>query len=441
VQKYEERDFFDSIRRSVKISYFIASIIPLSLLVYFTIKYVYPYLTGGNYSQIPLHITIILMLAVVVSILGLSLSTRATNTSISSLQNLYTRLNTLIETTKQLRETHYLDILLESIIKSAIHLSAAETGSLLLFDETGNLRYRVLVGEKIQSLKDRTIRRGEGIPGWVAEKGKAILSNDVSKDERYNPELDRETGYKRKSIICVPLIHNKEVMGVIEVSNKKIGDFIAEDERLLHSLADQAAISIASTTLLESKHSDIIHMTEILVAAQDFYLREKLGHARRVANYANLIGKKMGLSEEELKILHYACLLHDIGFIKMGIQKVAKNEPWEREMYIHHPRLGYEMIKPISIWSKSAELILYHHERYDGTGYPYGKKGEDIPLGARILSVAETLDVLTSKYSYKDPVDYSAALKEIEVNSGFQFDPEVVKALKASIKDTDLIFD
>lgn len=431
-----EKNFFENIRRTVKTSYFIASIVPLALLAYFSVKYIYPYLTKGDLAELPLHIGILLLLALIVSVLGLSLSTRATNASISSLQELYAKLNSLVEVTKQFRETLYLDILLESIVKSAMHLNSTESGALLLYDEADNLKFKVAVGERSEIIKDRIVKRGEGISGWVAETGESAIINDVTEDKRFNPQFDRESGFKTRSIMCVPLIHNKAVIGVIEVLNKKRDVFTNEDEKLLYSLADQAAISIVQSRVLESRHSDIIHITEILVGAQDYHSPQKKGHARRVTRYANLIGKNMGLSEVDLKNLYYGCLFHDIGLLKIGISDQVK-----KEKYMQHPQLGYEMIKPIALWGEVAEFILNHHERYDGTGYPLAKKGEEIPLGARILSVANTFDVLTSEYTYKEQVDYNAAINEIGANSGTQFDPVVVKAFKASIKDTDLISD
>jgi HD-GYP domain-containing protein (c-di-GMP phosphodiesterase class II) len=428
------KDFFESIRRSVKISYFVASVIPLALLVYFSVKYVYPYVMSANGSELPLHIGALLILAVIISILGLFLSTKATNASISSLQSLYAKLNSLVEVTKQFRETLYLDILLESIVKSAMHLNSCEAGSLLLYDDTDNLRFKVLLGERNQTIKDMVVKRGEGISGWVAETGKSVLVNDTAKDKRFNPDFDRKSGFKTISVMCAPLVHNNEIIGVIEVLNKKNGIFTKEDEKLLHSLADQAAISIAQSKLHENRNSDIIHITEILVGAQDYHNPEKKGHARRVANYANLIGRQMELSEEDLRTLHYACLLHDIGLLKIDV-----SNQHIQEKYRQHPQLGYEMIKNISLWREAAELVINHHERYDGTGYPMAKKGELIPLGAKILSVANAFDVITSKHSYRKQLDCNEAISEIEANSGTQFDPAVVKTFKSSIKDVGLI--
>ena len=432
------KDYINIIRRYIKISFFVSAIIPLALLVYVSIKYINP----SSDNTFPIQLSIILFCAVALSILGLVLLTKTTNSSITSLQDIYVKLNTFIDNTKQLTGSFYPNILLENIIKSAVDLTYSEAGSLLLLDDADTLKLTVAVGHSNQSTEHKTLKKGEGVTGYVAKTGKPMLINDTTKNKHYNPAVDSGNGIYTKSILCVPLIYNNKTMGIIEVFNKMNGEFTEEDKELAYAFADQAAVSIFQSRLIESKQNDIIHMTEILVTTQDFFLGEKNGHVRRVANYANLIGKHMGLSETDLKDLHYACLLHDIGFIKMGSQKIFENIRWiDENKYVNHPQLGYEMIRPISIWSTSSEIILAHHEKYDGTGYPLGKKKEEIPLGSKILSVAEVFDVLTSKNSYKEPIGFTAALNEIEAHSGSQFDPEIVKAFESSMKDSDIILD
>jgi len=426
------KEFFATIRRNVKISYFTASLIPLAILVYFSIKYVLPSVTQGSLTELPLDIGIILVLSVVVSVLGFFLLTKATNTAISSLQDLHKRLTSLFQITKQIRETPYLDVLLENIVKQAMRLNSAEAGSLLLYDDSGNLKFKVAAGPAAEKVKGRAVVTGVGFSGWAAANKQPVRVNDTAKDERYNHEFDSKSGFKTRSIMCVPLILNNQVIGVIEVLNKRGDLFTEEDEKLLNSLADQAAISITQSRLLENQKSDMIHLAEILVAAQDSIDPTKKGHVRRVAKYAYLIAKELNLPEENLKALHYACLFHDIGFLKTGSNK---------DTYQLHPKSGYEIIKSISLWRGSADIILQHHERYDGNGYPYGKLGDAILLGARILFLAEVFDILTNKYSYREQLDFTAAVNEIEANSGLQFDPLVVKAFKAAIKDTDVIGD
>ena len=425
----EGKDFFDNIRRSVKTSHFVASIIPLALLVYFSIKYVYPYVSAGDTAAIQVNIGILLLLAVTVSVLGLLLSTKATNSSIASAQDLNKKINSLFNITKQFRETLHSDTLLEKIMKSAIDLTAAESGSLLLYNEKGDLQLKINTGDDQRKINNSFPVSSEGMASLVAETGKAALINDISNEIKNNPEFHDKSG----TILCVPLIYSNETIGVIELRNRKPGMFTKQDESLLHSLADQASISIAQNKSNEIQLRDFIHITEVLIGAQD-YMENKKGHARRVANYANHIARNLNFSEIELKNLYYACLLHDIGMLKIDSSKHCK-----KENFLHHPKLGHDLIKSISLWSNAADVILHHHERYDGRGYPSAKKEKEIPLSARILFVADTFDVLTSKYSYKMQMDHESAIREIEANSGTQFDPTIVQTLKSCITDADIV--
>ncbi|MBI5740573.1 MAG: GAF domain-containing protein [Nitrospirae bacterium] len=435
MQGLEGKDFFDNIRRSVTISHFIASIIPLALLVYFSLKYVYPYLSGGDVTRVPVDIVIILLLAVVVSVLGLVLLRRTTNSSISSAQNFNAGLNSLFDITKQFRETVYPDILLKKIVQSAADLTGAESGSLLICDDEGNLLSRVNVGKNAETFNNIILKKGEGIAGMVAMTGQTALIENVSP----GPGCLMEPGsrYGTRSALCVPLVYAGSTIGVIELRNKRNSPFNKQDESLLYGLADQAGISIVQNRMRERQHADFIHITEMLVTAQDYILKRD-GHARRVARYSNLIGKQMRLSEDELRILYYASLLHDIGMLK-----ISYADQWDKEKIEQHPVLGFDLINPISMWSDSAVAVLHHHERYDGTGFPFSKKKEDIPLSASILTVADAFDALTSGYSRSlaKQLDYEAALSEIEANAGTQFDPDVVEALKTSIAVENLLKD
>ncbi len=429
----EGKDFFDNIRRTVKTSHFVASIIPLSLLVYFSIKYVYPYVSEGNTTNVPLHIGILLLLAVVVSVLGLVLATRATNSSIVSAQNLNAKLNSLFNITKQFRTTLYPDVLLENIMNSAMELTASESGALFLYDEHGRLQLKINTGNNIKNINDSSGMHSQDIANMVAETGKPLLINDPSDFIHNTSKSYNKKELKTGSIMCVPLICSNEIIGVIEMQSMKDKVFTLQDKALLHSLADQASISISQNRSSETQLSDFIHITEILIGAQD-YMQNKKGHARRVASYSNQIAKHLNLSDTELKRLYHACLLHDIGMLK-----IDATEHCRRDKIIHHPKFGYDLIKSISHWNDSADIILQHHERFDGTGYPSSKKEEEIPICSRILFVADTFDVLTSKYSYKQQMDYDSAIKEIEVNSGTQFDPVIVKTLKTCITDIDVV--
>jgi putative nucleotidyltransferase with HDIG domain len=426
-EKASKNHFFDSIRRSIKIAYLIASIIPLLSIVYLSVKYIYPYIkeTEGEFFA---SVGIILVFTVILSVLGYILSVNTTNKALTSTQNAYTKLNSLLEVTKHFRDSLYIDVLLESIVKSATELIDAEAGSLLLVDDEGGLWFKVALGDAGKKLKDKAVKPGEGITGWVFDTGKSAIINNVENDERFSPHLDAETGFKTSSILSIPLIYEKQTIGVLEVLNKKSGAFSQIDENLLFSLADQASISISQSRSRESQHADMIQMIDIIINALDHHTPMKKGHAKRVAMYANAIGKELNLDEDELRKLYFAAVLHDIGLLRFEY-----HEHKDKKKFKKHSEIGYEMIRPISAWKDIAHIILFHHERYDGKGYPTEKKGNEIPLNSRIISVADTFDVLTSKNSYREQIPVKDAIKEIEIHAGMQFDPDIVTAFKNAV--------
>ena len=170
---------------------------------------------------------------------------------------------------------------------------------------------------------------------------------------------------------------------------------------------------------------------EVLGAALDARDDETGGHAMRVTRYCLEIARSMGCPAEQLDAMTRGAYLHDIG--KIGIPdaillKKGKLTPQERAVMQVHVEIGYDLIKRAAFMAPGAEIVLTHHERYDGMGYPRGLKAEEIPLGARIFAVADTLDAMTSERPYRRALPFSVARAEIICESGRQFDPSVVQA-------------
>ncbi|NLC63251.1 MAG: HD-GYP domain-containing protein [Thermoanaerobacterales bacterium] len=185
---------------------------------------------------------------------------------------------------------------------------------------------------------------------------------------------------------------------------------------------------------MKKVYFDTIQALVTAIEAKDPYTR---GHSDRVAHYANLISNEMNLSEKYANSLNCAALLHDIG--KIGVPEHILNKPGklseeEFEKVKTHPVLGATIVKKIDFMADSSLFIRYHHERQDGTGYPEGLIGDNIPLGAAILSVADAYDALTSDRPYRKAKSPEDAIEEIEKNSGTQFKPEVVRALKKALE-------
>lgn len=345
------------------------------------------------------------------------------------------KLKSVLEVTKAYRNIIHLDVLLSTIVETAAETVGAEAGSILLYDDEGKLRFHTASGDAARAVKPMAVEPGQGIAGWTADTGKPAIVNDVDSDPRFEESFDRETGFRTRSILCVPLILEDKIIGVIELLNKvSDGEFDADDQSLLFSLADQAAISIEHVRLMDARNNYFTHVSEILIGAMDTHVPIKSGHARRVARYARLVAAGLGLSDTEQRNLYFAGLLHDIGLLKLDT-----TAEWTRERIELHPILGYEMIKDIIFWKDLAPIVLHHHERWDGRGYPNKLQGAEIPQGARIIGVCEAFDVITSKNSYKSPLPYDMAVRELEAHAGTQFDPDIVAMLKTSVSEQDTI--
>lgn len=194
-------------------------------------------------------------------------------------------------------------------------------------------------------------------------------------------------------------------------------------ESLIEARTDQL-----QATLKELERSYDITL-EVLGEALDYKDRETEGHSRRVTAFTMAIARQMGVPKEQIDTIARGAFLHDIG--KMAIpdsilNKPDKLTPDEIKVMREHCYLGYKLVEKIPVLKEAAEIVYSHQEKYDGTGYPRGLKGQQIPLGARIFSIADTLDAITSDRPYRPARSLAVARKEIQDWSGRQFDPEVV---------------
>lgn len=205
-------------------------------------------------------------------------------------------------------------------------------------------------------------------------------------------------------------------------------------------------IALIATALMKRVHKikeDNIELTIALSKALDSRDAYTLHHSEKVTNYSLAIAKKMGLSKDLLEVIQVGGLLHDIG--KIGIPEHILNKPGKLEeseynIVKSHPVIGYEMIKHVDGFQKNGilDIVLYHHERYDGKGYPEGLKGEQIPLVARIVAVADSFDAMSSNRVYREGINIGKILAEMRWNKGKQFDPEIVDAFLSIIESREL---
>lgn len=324
---------------------------------------------------------------------------------------------------------HELLELTMNLVKEKLNVEAC---SLMILDKNKKeLIFEVALGEKGREIQRYSIKIGEGIAGKVAETGKPIIANNVKKNPLFTPKFDYLTSFETRSILCVPLIHQDEIIGVIEVINKTTSDkFTIGDLKLLQAIANQASIAIKNAILYQELKDLFFDTIESLVSAIDAKDPYTHGHSKRVSNISLLIAEELNFSKDFLEKVRLAGLLHDIG--KIGIEDnilLKKNKLTDKEYEIikKHPTIGRKILEPIELLKDVIPGIEEHHERYDGSGYPKGLKGDNISLLGRIIAIADVFDALTSKRPYRDSCSIDEAIKEINDFSGKHFDPNLVK--------------
>ena len=343
------------------------------------------------------------------------------------------RMDLLTEIGRKVGSVSELSQLVEQITQMTQHTIKASASSVLLLDvEKQELFFYVAEGKAGKALKQVRLSTQSGIAGWVARHGKPLIVNDVTKDERFDKGADEATGFTTGSIMCVPLVIQRRTIGVIEVLNKLDGsDFNEQDLEILVSVGSTAAMAIENTKLHQSVvdgYKSTIRALAAAIDAKDPYTR---GHSQRVTEYALWGGVSIPMSQGELGLLEYAGILHDIGKIGMPdsiLRKPGRLTPQEWDMVRRHPVIGANIINDIPFLEQARKLVLHHHEKYDGTGYPDGLVGNDIPIGARLLAVGDSFDSMTSDRSYRAALSANRALNELHKCSGTQFCSVAVEA-------------
>lgn len=240
-----------------------------------------------------------------------------------------------------------------------------------------------------------------------------------------------------RSMLLIPFKGKKKILGLLLVANKKESDeFFSGEIKLLQSITSLAGVFIENALLSEQMQEFLLGAIKAFVKALESTSAWTAGHTERVTEYSLAIGRVMNLSMDDLEKLRICALLHDIGKIATPneiLNKVGKLEEHEWREIRRHPIVGSDILSEMTQYIDVIQCIRYHHERYDGTGL-LGLKGEQIPLFARILAVADAFDAMTSDRPYRKRFPMEKAVTEIANNAGKQFDPEVVKAFLKWVK-------
>lgn len=233
------------------------------------------------------------------------------------------------------------------------------------------------------------------------------------------------------SVQSIALMARENVVGYAFIGARGDGPFDRADHRLLEGLADHVSVALERAVVLQKLRDDLTRSITALSVSMDTAERANRGHSERVTDYAMLLGQEVGLDVEQVELLRFAGLMHDIG--KSGISEEILLKPSrlnddEMAEVRRHPEIGAGIVEQIEFLSALTPVIMHHHERWDGDGYPMKLAREDIPLLARILAVADAFDAMTSESPYRRRLSYSEGRDELRAGAGTQFDPKLVEA-------------
>jgi putative nucleotidyltransferase with HDIG domain len=370
--------------------------------------------------------------------------------------NTLVRLTRLYDIVRSLNSIIQLDKLLNQIVASAAEMMEARSGALMLVDSEGkNLTFEVASGRASAKLKGMRIPIDEhSVAGMVALRGTPYIENDTENSPYFSGQVDKQTGYQTGKLICVPLMVQERIIGVVEVLDKVSGDdFNTSDQKLLEAMADTAAVAIENVRLYEEERKKARLLTQAydelsqtyratlqaLTGLLDTRDAATYGHSTRVVVFSLRLARTMGInSPERLKAIEHGALLHDVGKIGVADSILRKPGPLDEaewEEMRGHPELGYKMLKDIQFLQDALPIVRYHHEHWNGAGYPLGLEGETIPMEARIFAVIDAFDAITSERPYSPSRTYEQAVEILTAESGIRFDPSVVEAFLSVPKE------
>ena len=354
------------------------------------------------------------------------------------------RLSVLLKFGKKAIATTNLDDLLQLLVEEAKMVLNAERATVFLVDK----KHHELWSKVASGTKTIRVPLDKGIAGAVATSGKLLNIRDVYKDPRFNPEVDKKTGFRTKSVLTVPMFDIKNrVIGVFQVLNKiDSSNFDKQDEELISLLADQASGHVENAQLYEQVRKGAQETIIRLAGAVEFKDHDTRAHLWRMSQYSAIIAKQMGFDPEWVENLRLAAPMHDIG--KLGVPDAILNKPGKLtpEEWVEmkkHPQYGADILKDSDseLIQMSAVVSLCHHERWDGAGYPRGLKGQEIPIEARIATLADVFDALTSKRIYKPSFSIDETLDYINKEAGKHFDPKVVEVFYQCLPEITAIME
>ncbi len=362
-----------------------------------------------------------------------------------------TRIELLSEIAEEASSITEVSTLLERILKVTKNTLGATVTTLFLNDDKKNELHSPFSVKNFDGSPHRRASAVElAVARWVAGNVIPVLVNNLEADARFQQKDDDTSGATARSIIAAPVLRGKKVIGVISSIDKDNGDdFTERDFEVIKGFAStEALILLVSMQITAIENFSKLALDQALLdgyrstaeeLANTADIQDSFGyaHSRRCKEYALLVANCLDLPPQEIKAIEFGALLHDIGKIGIDSDILCKPGPLsdkEWSLIYEHPQKGADILGDITYLKDARNIVLYHHERYDGKGYPEKLEGEDIPFGARIVAVANAFDSMTTEHSYRAALSVDEAMTELINGIGTQFCPRATEAFISAFK-------
>jgi putative nucleotidyltransferase with HDIG domain len=409
--------FSQKLDRIVFTAYFLGAVVPLIALAFVVQHFVL--------SSVSDRLAWVGLVALVISIAALSLASffvlrKTTHRTLDRMDQDNRRLASLLKASGAFANALHEAEAAATTVRCARDLAEADAVyAFVRDDQTKTLALLESLGKGAEKLLQRLSDPIAGLVNLAMREARPALRGPGKGD-----------GWGDTVAAAIPLSGESSPMGaLVAVQTDSREAFDAGKVDMLTTLAALASVSLHNADLRDAQRNFFAHMTELVVTALDAHHHQQSGHGNRVTQYANRVGRQLGLDEPLLQRLHFSALLHDIGMLRIDRSLLENAKACEK-----HPQIGARMLERIRVWEDVAPIVRHHHERFDGMGYPDGLAGDAIPREARIVAVCESFDAMVSSSTYKVAMSVPDALQELTDCSGTQFDPEIVDAFTALVE-------
>jgi len=341
----------------------------------------------------------------------------------------------LLKTARQLSRLVDADVVANTLLERALDLAEAETGSVMLLAGDGSLSIVAAAGLPEEVISETRVTSGEGIAGWVLATEQPLVVEDL------HGRTARSRRHGVRSAVAVPIADDDGMLGVLNVGARRFAArFSPSHMDALEALGRIGAVALRNAQAVETSRDLYFKTLKALALALETKDPYSAGATERILDISTALGASLSLNARDQQALRVAALLHDVGMATVGEAAAVSDRPLstvEWGLLKMHPIIAADVLAQAPSLQEAIPIVYHHHEHFDGEGYVVGVAGESIPLGARILSVADAFVAMTSPRPYRAARSQRDALAEIESHAGTQFDPRVVEALSRLLGETE----